>query len=221
MPRTRPALYSHYVAGGDAPFSAVDRLQNTHNKKTKTTESMLTMTEVNAVTGDVAEPGLNASGALKSIRTTPFQGVPAAPAGSPSGVPALILRTSTGGELAIGPEYYTRCNAIIIDAMRILECLGYLPVLVRKSKIPLDLIAIRPDGALIIEVVRSRTPLPNAKVVCTQCEKEIGYLREMMPSSQFRKMLWVYSPQCRWRFYDVFPGGIWLAKDMMEGDGRK
>jgi hypothetical protein len=182
---------------------------------------MLTMTELTAVTGDVAEPGLNASGALKSSRINSLQGVPAESAGTASGVPTLILRTSTGGELALGPEIYTRCNAVIIDAMRILECLGYLPVLVRKSKIPLDLIAIRPDGAMIIEVARSRTPIPNAKVVCTQCKKEIGYLRMMKPSSQFRKMLWVYSPQCRWRFYDVFPGGVWLAKDLMEGDGRK
>ena len=59
-----------------------------------------------------------------------------------------------------GPEVYTRCNAVIFDAMHILKCLGYLPVLVRKSKIPLDLIGIRPEpGALVIEVVRSRTPL--------------------------------------------------------------
>jgi hypothetical protein len=49
--------------------------------------------------------------------------------------------------------------------MHILECLGYLPVLVRKSKIPLDLIGIGPDGALVIEVVRSRKPLPDASTV--------------------------------------------------------
>jgi hypothetical protein len=179
------------------------------------------MTELIAVTGDVAEPGLNASGALKSIRITPLQGVPAVSAGTASGVPAVILRTGAGGELALGPEIYTRCNAIILDAMRILECLGYLPILVRKSKIPLDLVGLRPDGAVVIEVVRSRLPLPDAKVVCRECRKEVDYLRKMKSSSQFRKMLWVYSPQCRWRFYDVFPGGIWLAKDMMEGDGRK
>jgi hypothetical protein len=179
------------------------------------------MTELTAVTGDVAEPGLIASGALQSNRINSLQEVPAASAGTASGVPTLILRTSTGGELALGPEIYTRCNAVIIDAMRILECLGYLPILVRKSKIPLDLIGFRPDGAVVIEVVRSRTPLADAKAVCTHCRKEIDYLRAMKPSSQFRKMLWVYSPQCRWRFYDVFPGGIWLAKDMMEGDGSK
>jgi len=175
------------------------------------------MTETKAVTGDVAEPGLIASGALQSNRIIPSGSVPAANAGTPPGETTVILRTSTGGELAIGPENYTRCNAAIIDAMRILECLGYLPVLVRKSKIPLDLIGLRPDGAVIIEVVRSRLPLPDAKVVSRECKKELGYLWAMKPSSQFRKMLWVYSPQCRWRFYDVFPGGIWLAKDMMEG----
>jgi hypothetical protein len=33
-------------------------------------------------------------------------------------------------------------------------------------------------------------------------------------------MIWVYSPQCQWRFYDVFPGGVWLAKDLMESDRK-
>ena len=169
---------------------------------------------------DVIAPGAVASGASYSNRINPC-GIEPAAAGTPAGEPTLILRTSGGGELALGPEIYTRCNAIIIDAMRILECLGYLPVLVRKSRIPLDLIGLGADGALIIEVVRSRTPLPDARTVIVQCRKEVDYLREMKCPSQARKMLWVYSPQCRWRFYDVYPGGIWLAKDLMEGDGGK
>jgi len=175
------------------------------------------MTELIAVTGDVAEPGLTASGALQSNRITPLKGVPAACAGTPAGETTILIRTGTGGELALGPENYIRCNAVIIDAMRILECFGYLPIMVRKSKIPLDLVGLRPDGAVVIEVVRSRLPLPDAKVVCRECKKEVDYLRKTKSPSQCRKMLWVYSPQCRWRFYDVFPGGIWLAKDMMEG----
>ncbi len=178
------------------------------------------MTELITVTGDVAEPGLNASGALKSSRINPLKGVPAVPAGTASGVPAIIIGTGAGGELVNGPEHYIRCNAVIIDAMRILECFGYLTIMVRKSKIPLDLVGLRPDGAVAIEVVRSRLPLPDAKVVYRECKKEVDYLRKMKSPSQCRKMLWVWSPQCRWRFYDVFPGGIWLAKDMMEGDGR-
>ncbi len=178
------------------------------------------MTEIESETGAVAEPGQIASGAWYSNRIMPREAAPAH-ASVVAGEPTITLRTSDGGELTFGPEVYTRCNAVIFDAMHILKCLSYLPVLVRKSKIPLDLIGIRPDGALVIEVVRSRTPLPDARTVVARCRKEIDYLREIKPSSQFRKMLWVYSPQCRWRFYDVYPGGIWLAKDMMEGDGRK
>lgn len=181
---------------------------------------MLTMTELTAVTGDVAEPGLTASGALYRNRINPLRNVPRAGAGTPAGETTVILRTSAGGELALGPENYTRCNAIIIDAMRILECLGFLPILVRKSKIPLDLVGIRADGALVIEVVRSRNPLPDAPTVLARCRTEVDHLRTMKASSQCRKMVWVYSPQCRWRFYDVFPGGIWLAKHMMDGDGK-
>jgi len=183
-------------------------------------EKMKNMTETESVKGDVAEPGLIASGALQSNRIIPRAAAPAQ-ASVVAGEPTVILRTSTGGELTFGPEIYTRCNAIILDAMHILECLGFLPVLVRKSKIPLDLIGIGPDGAMVIEVVRSRKPLPDAPTVVARCRKEIDYLRDIKPSSQFRKMIWVYSPQCRWRFYDVFPGGIWLAKDLMEGEGKK
>src|SRR5208337_184167 len=153
-----------------------------------------------------------ASGALQSNRINPCEQI--------AGEPTLILRTEQGDGLTLGPETYTRCNAIIIDAMRILECLGCLPVLVRKSRIPLDLVGLRADGAFVIEVVRSRTPLLDAPTVLLHCRKEIDYLRETKCPSQCRKMVWVYSPQCRWRFYDVYPGGIWLAKDLMEGDGK-
>ncbi|HVP97044.1 hypothetical protein [Methanoregula sp.] len=166
-----------------------------------------------ATVQDVITPGGIASGALYRNRINPCETV--------AGETNLILRTGKGGGLTLGPENYTRCNAIIIDAMRILECLGYQPVLVRKSRIPLDLVGLRADGALIIEVARSRTALPNARQVVLHCRKEMDYLSEMKSSSQVRKMLWVYSPQCRWRFYDVFPGGVWLAKEMMEGDEGK
>ncbi len=177
------------------------------------------MTDTSINGQDVNAPGGIASGALYSNRINPCgaviaTGVPAA------GETTVIPRAGEGGELAVGPLVYTRCNAIIFDAMHILECLGYLPVLVRRSKIPLDIVGIRGHEALIIEVVRSRRPLPDAHTVCTFCRTEIDYLREMTPSSQFRKMIWVYSPQCQWRFYDIFPGGIWLAQDLMEQDRK-
>ncbi|MFA5332449.1 MAG: hypothetical protein WC342_08730 [Methanoregula sp.] len=133
---------------------------------------------------------------------------------------AQIIPGSSRSDLRAGPEVYTRCNAVIIDAMRIAECTGHLPVLVRKAKIPVDMIAIGQNESYIVEVVRSRNPLPDAKTVLASCRNEIDYLREIRCSSQFRKMLWVYSPQCLWRFYDVFPGGIWLAKDLMEWDKK-
>jgi hypothetical protein len=100
--------------------------------------------------------------------------------------------------------------------MRILETWHYLPVLVRKSPVPLDLIGVGITDALVIEVVRSRRPVPDAATICELFRNEVGHLHSIKASSQFRKMIWVYSPQCRWRFYDVFPGGVWLAQDLME-----
>ena len=103
------------------------------------------MTDTSIKGQDVNAPGGIASGALYSNRINPCGAVIAT--GVPSaGETTVIPRAGEGGEITVGPLVYTRCNAIIFDAIRILECLGYLPVLVRKSKIPLDIVGIRGTG---------------------------------------------------------------------------
>jgi len=175
------------------------------------------MTGIESGKGDVAEPGLIASGALYSNRIIPRAAGPAI-GGAAAGETTIIFHEKTGGDLAFGPSEYTRCNAIICEAMRILESWNYLPVLVRKSPVPIDLIGVGIKEALVIEVVRSRRPVPDAPTICVLFRKEVDHLRTLRASSQFRKMIWVYSPQCGWRFYDVFAGGVWLARDLMESD---
>lgn len=175
------------------------------------------MTEIESEKGDVAKPGLIASGALYSNRIIPRAAGPAT-GGAAAGETTIIFHEKAEGELAFGPPEYTRCNAIICEAMRILENWNYLPVLVRKSPVPIDLIGVGIKEALVIEVVRSRRPAPDAPTVCGLFRKEVDHLRTFRASSQFRKMIWVYSPQCGWRFYDVFPGGVWLARDLMVSD---
>ena len=93
------------------------------------------MDDISTTHEDVIAPGAIASGAWYSNRINPCEAV--------AGETRVICRAGKGGELTAGPENYIRCNAIIIDAMRILDCLGYLPALVRKSKIPIDIFAIR------------------------------------------------------------------------------
>ena len=177
------------------------------------------MTEIESEKGDVAEPGLIASGSLYSNRIIPRAAKPAI-GGAAAGETTIIFHEKAGGELAFGPPEYTRCNAIICEASRILATWNYLPVLVRKSPVPIDLIGMGTTDALVIDVVRSRRPVPDAGTVCEVFIKEVKHLRSFKSSSQFRKMIWVYSPQSRWRFYDVFPGGVWLAKDLMESDRK-
>jgi hypothetical protein len=173
------------------------------------------MTEIKSRKGDVAKPGHMASGALYSNRIIPRAAEPET-GGAAAGKTTIIFHETAGGDLAFGPPEYTRCNAIICEAMRILETWNYLPVLVRKSPVPLDLIGVGISDALVIEVVRSRRPVPDSPTICKLFRNEVGHLRSIKASSQFRKMIWVYSPQCRWKFYDVFPGGVWLAQDLME-----
>ncbi|MHB8163908.1 MAG: hypothetical protein ACYDDV_06105 [Methanoregula sp.] len=177
------------------------------------------MTEIESEKGDVAEPGLNASGALYSNRIIPRAAEPVT-SGAAAGETTIIFHETGGDEPAFGPPEYSRCNAIICEASRILETWGYMAVTIRKSRIPFDLVGMRPDETLVIEVVRSRRPVPDAPALCEIFRKEVSYLQSMKISFQHRKMIWVYSPQCRWRFYDVFPGGVWLAKDLMESDRK-
>jgi hypothetical protein len=175
------------------------------------------MTVTESEKGDVAEPGLIASGASYSNRIRPRVTGPVVGA-VVAGETTIVFHGDTGDEPAFGPPEYTRSNAIICEASLILEGWKYLPATVRKCPVPIDIIAVGPDDTLVIEVVRARKPVPDAKVLCTIYRKEVDHLRSMKASSQFRKMLWVCSPRCGWRFYDVFPGGVWLAKDLMEAD---
>lgn len=81
------------------------------------------MTDTSIKGQDVNAPGGIASGALYSNRINPCGAVIAT--GVPSaGETTVIPRAGEGGEITVGPLVYTRCNAIIFDAIRILECLG-------------------------------------------------------------------------------------------------
>ena len=177
------------------------------------------MTEIESEKGDVAEPGLIASGALYSNRIIPRAAEPEI-GGAVAGETTIIFHEKSGGELAFGPPEYTRSNAIICEATRILETWGYMAVTIRKSRIPFDLIGMMQNDTLVIEVVRSRRTVADASALSELFPKEVSYLQSMKISSHHRKMIWVYSPQCRWRFYDVFPGGVWIAKDLMERDRK-
>lgn len=177
------------------------------------------MTETESEKGDVAEPGSVASGASYSNRISPRAAGPVGGAVQ-AGETTIIFHDDKGGELAFGPPEYSRSSAIICEASRILAGWNYMPVAVRKSPVPLDLIGLGSKDSLVLEVVRSRKAIPDAATVCVVFRKEVDHLRSLKGSSQLRKMIWVYSPQCRWRFYDVFPGGIQLAKDLMESDRK-
>ncbi|MFA6225084.1 MAG: hypothetical protein WC620_02630 [Methanoregula sp.] len=177
------------------------------------------MTEIESEKGDVAEPGQIASGAMYSNRIIPRAAVPVTGPVA-AGETTIIFHETTGSEPAFGPPEYIRSNTLICEAARMLVTWHYLPAQIRKSPIPIDLIGLGRIDTLIIEIIRSRKPVPDAPVLCGAFRKEVDHLRSLETSSQLRKMIWVYSPQCRWRFYDVFPGGVWLAKDLMESDRK-
>ena len=177
------------------------------------------MTEIESEKGDVAEPGQIASGAVYSNRIIP-RATELATGPVVAGETTIIFHKKGGDEPLFGPPEYTRSNALICEASRILMTWNYLPAQIRKSPIPIDIIGVGRTDTLIIEIIRSRKPVPDAPALCGTFRKEVDHLRSLQCPSQHRKMIWVYSPQCRWRFYDVFSGGVWLAKDLMESDRK-
>jgi hypothetical protein len=76
------------------------------------------------------------------------------------------------------------------------------------SKVPVDIIALRNDMTLLVQVISSKKPIPDAKTLVRDYAGKIDALRRMGSTVQFRKMLMAYSRVCDWKYYEVLPGGL-------------
>jgi hypothetical protein len=100
--------------------------------------------------------------------------------------------------------------------MRLLRELGYQPAKIAESSVPLSIIGFLKDDPLLVLVISSRKPVPSARRLREDFEDQVRSLCSLAGSVRSRIMIWVYSRPCGWRYYDVYPGGLWLSKDMME-----
>ena len=153
-----------------------------------------------------------ASGATPGIRRTPRPADPTLPVGE-----TTILVYEQGGDTAGAVSAYLRSSGIVHRAMRIFEDWEYLPARISSSRIPVDILAIRKETALLVQVIHSRAPELNAARLTQQYGEKIQHLRTMGTSRQFRKILMAYSPHSGWHYYDVLPGGLIPAWDLPEG----
>jgi hypothetical protein len=103
---------------------------------------------------------------------------------------------------------YLRGSGIVYRAMHLLDEWKYMTARISSAKVPVDIIALRKDVVLLVQVISSRKPLPDAKAVLRHYAEKIGNLRSMGTSQQFRKMLLAYSRSCGWKYFEVLPSGL-------------
>jgi len=120
----------------------------------------------------------------------------------------VILHEIDGDEPSGCCEVYLRGSRIVFRAMRLLEEWKYLPAQISHCRIPFDIIALRDDVTLLIQVISSRRPIPDARTLVRTYAGKIDALRRMRTTAQFRKMLMAYSGMCGWKYYEVLPGGL-------------
>jgi hypothetical protein len=92
--------------------------------------------------------------------------------------------------------------------MELLHAWKFLPARISSSRVPVDIIAIRGDMALLAQVISSKKPIPDAKALVRDYAARIDALRQMGTSSQFRKIVMATSKLCGWKYYEVLPGGL-------------
>jgi len=102
----------------------------------------------------------------------------------------------------------TRSNPIVYEAMDLLRSYGYIPVRLSDPSIPINIVALKKSGSLLIFTLRSRLPVPSAAKLRELYTGKVDFLRGLAGKVLDRIMIWVYSPSCGWRYYLVYPGGL-------------
>lgn len=120
----------------------------------------------------------------------------------------VVLHTLDENGTLESVDGYLRNRGIVHRAMELLEEWKFLPARISSSKVPVDIIAIRKDMTLLVQVISSKKPIPNAKTLVRHYAAKVDAVRQMGSPLQFKKMLMAYSKLCGWKYYEVLPGGL-------------
>ena len=124
---------------------------------------------------------------------------------SGKGEPTVIIHEPENKKT--GPRF-TRPNPLVYEAMPVLREWEYIPIRLTEPTIPLSLIGLKGSRSILVLVLRSRKPVPRAASLREAYPKIVAYLCSMAATIEYRIMIWVYSLQCGWRYYLVYPGGL-------------
>ncbi len=125
----------------------------------------------------------------------------------------IIHETDNEGSLR-QPRVSLKDRGIVHRAMQILREWKFIPARVLCAAVPVDIIAMRRDVSLLVQVISSKHPIPCAKRLVQLYRKKIQDLRILGTSAQYRKLIMAHSVPCGWKFYDVMPGGLIPAWDL-------
>jgi hypothetical protein len=112
------------------------------------------------------------------------------------------------------PDTCLKNRGIVHRAMELLEAWKYLPARIVSAKIPVDIVALHDDMDMLVQVISSKHPIPDANTLIRNYAKKIDALRLMGTARRYRKILMAYSMPCGWKHYDVLPGGLIPAWDL-------
>jgi len=166
--------------------------------------------------GSVAAPDPIASGFVQSNRIMPCEPAPVL-SDTVAGETTVIIHELEGDEKLHGVTAYLRSSGIVYRAMQVLQEWEYLPARISSSSVPVDIIALKKNHTLLIQVISSKKPVPDANTLSRLYGKKIQDLRMMGTTSQFKKLVMVYSQKSGWKYYEVLPGGLLPAWNLPEG----
>jgi len=133
--------------------------------------------------------------------------------GQPVAADIVLHETDTEGSLRT-PAVRLKNRGIVHRAMQILGEWKFVPARIICAAVPVDILAVRQDVTLLVQVISSKQPIPCAKTLVQRYRKKIQYLRSLGTDSRFRKLLMAWSQPCGWKYYDVLPGGLKPAWDL-------
>jgi len=125
----------------------------------------------------------------------------------------VIIHGNKKGGVSV-KDMYQKTRGIVQRAMELLESWKFQPASIRGSTLPVDIVALRDDMDMLVQVISSKHPILDAKTLLRRYKKKIDALRLMGTASRFRKVLMAYSMPCGWKHYDVLPGGLMPAWDL-------